>query len=219
MATVEVCGAKQGNRDGGIDMPSNDPNRFDQATKQWHGGQALEAGRLLLENLPTHLRPIWASNILRLVLGRSGVDPSLFHQVLYTAEHQPMWANGHRTFSILRNSVLELDELERTIGLTKEQKLLKYVLHLAELVAKVTYNAVSPPDEFDEDSGWSIAASLRGFVDHYWREDKFAQAAWSALTWHGNETDPRNEKEKEEKEERKEERGRSSGTRKGRSSF
>ena len=54
------------------------------------------------------------------------------------------------------------------------------LLSLAELVAKVTYNAVDPPDEFDEDSGWWIAASLRGFVD-LWMDDEFSKVAWSAL--------------------------------------
>jgi hypothetical protein len=55
------------------------------------------------------------------------------------------------------------------------------LLSLAELVAKVTYNAAEPPDPFDEDSGWWIAASIRGFVDHRWKDQEFSEAAWSAL--------------------------------------
>jgi hypothetical protein len=94
---------------------------------------------------------------------------------------------------------LALDELERTQGLTKEQKLLSYILSLAELVAKVTYNAVNPPDEFDEDSGWCLAPFLKGFADHYWPDDEFRRAAWSALTWHGNELRPYQETPNDEK--------------------
>jgi hypothetical protein len=101
--------------------------------------------------------------------------------VLYTADHQAIWGNSHRAFSTLRASTLELDELERTRGLTEDQKLLGSILSLAELVAKVTYNATNPPDEFDEDSGWWIAACLKGFVDHRWSDDEFSQAAWLAL--------------------------------------
>jgi hypothetical protein len=42
--------------------------------------------------------------------------------------------------------------------LTKDQETLASLLLLAEMVAKVTYNATDPPDEFDENSGWWIAA-------------------------------------------------------------
>jgi hypothetical protein len=75
---------------------------------------------------------------------------------------------------------LELLELETTQGLAKEQESLYDLLSLAELVAKVTYNAADPPDKFDEDSGWWIASCLRGFVD-WWKDDEFSKAAWSAL--------------------------------------
>jgi hypothetical protein len=51
---------------------------------------------------------------------------------------------------------------------------------LAELVAKVTYNATDPPDRFDEDSGWWIAACLRDLVDRL-GDEEFSEAAWSAL--------------------------------------
>jgi len=61
-----------------------------------------------------------------------------------------------------------------------EQVMFPFLLSLAELVAKVTYNAVDPPDEFDEDSGWWIAASLRAFVER-WNDTNFSEAAWSAL--------------------------------------
>lgn len=162
-------------------MPNHHSNHLVQAAENWRVGRPLEAGRLIFENLPPDVRPQWAARILRLVLTRSGIESSLFAQVLHTADHQAMWGNGHRVFSTLRASVLELDELEGRCGLTKEQELLRSILSLAELVAKVTYNAVNPPDEFDEDSGWWIAAFLRGFVDHHWSDEVFSDAAWSAL--------------------------------------
>jgi hypothetical protein len=162
-------------------MPNHDNNHLERAAEYWRGGQAIQAGKLIFENIPAETRPKWASRLLRLVLGRSGIQSSIFEQVLHTADDQAMWRNGHRVFSAVRASTLELDELERTHGLTKEQKLLGDLLSLAELVAKVTYNATDPPDEFDEDTGWWIAVCLRGFVDNVWTDDEFSKAAWSTL--------------------------------------
>jgi hypothetical protein len=162
-------------------MVKHDDDRLRRAAEYWGSGQPLEAGKLIYDSLPTEDRPRWASGILQLVLARSGIRSSLFDQVLHVATHQAMWGDGHRAFSMLRASTLKLDELERTRGLTEDEELLSSVLSLAELVAKVTYNATSPADDFDEDSGWWIAACLRGFVDHCWSDEEFSKAAWSAL--------------------------------------
>ena len=70
-------------------------------------------------------------------------------------------------------------------ALTKEQELLGWLLALAELVAKVTYNATDPQDEFDEDSGWWIAPCLKGFLDSL-NDNEFSNVAWSALCWEVN---------------------------------
>jgi hypothetical protein len=75
---------------------------------------------------------------------------------------------------------LKLEELRRKGELTKDQEVFAELLSLAELVAKVTYNATIPPDPFDEDSGWWIAPTLRVFVE-IWPDAKFSQEAWSAL--------------------------------------
>jgi hypothetical protein len=164
----------------------NGCTRVERAAKHWHAGEAMEAGRLLFETLPGHLRPIWGARILRLVISKNCVDDSsLFAQVLYDAEHERMWADGHRAFSTLRDSLLRLQQKEAAEGLTKEQTLLKSIVVLGELVAKVTYNAARPPDGFDEDSGCWIAASLKGFVDHARPAEQFSHEAWSALIWCG----------------------------------
>jgi hypothetical protein len=161
-------------------MPSHENTLLQKASEYWQGGMPLEAGRLIFENMPSNARPRWAARILSLVLARSGIQSPLFEGVLQTAEREDLWRNGHRVFSTLRASTLKLDDMERTRGLTQNQQDLRYVLSLAELVAKVTYNATNPLDEFDEDSGWWLAACLRGFVDA-WSDDEFSKAAWSAL--------------------------------------
>jgi len=160
-------------------MSNDNSNHLARAVQYWRGGQPLEAGKLIFENLPEDIRPKWASRILKLVVERSGVHSSPIEQVLYIADHTTEWRNAHRAFSTVRKSTLELDSI-RERGLTKEQELLGWLLALAELVAKVTYNATDPPDEFDEDSGWWIAPCLKGFLDLL-SDDEFSNAAWLAL--------------------------------------
>jgi hypothetical protein len=156
------------------------PDNIERAAEYWSVGKSLEAGQLIFEAMPAEARPKWAASLLRLVLDRSGVDPSHFERTLYTADNPRQWANGHRCFDILRRTVLEIDTTARKQGLTKDQEMFLSLLSLAELVAKVTYNAVDPPDPFDEDSGWWISASVKGFVD-MWNDKTFSEAAWSAL--------------------------------------
>lgn len=162
-------------------MAEMDSNRLKQAAEYWAKGQPLEAGKLIYENLAVESRPRWAARILRIVLDKSGIQSSLFDNVLTTADHEDMWSSGHRLFSTLRQSTLRLDELERIRGLSDNEELLASILSLAELVSKVTYNASNPDDEFDQDSGWWIAACLRGFMDHRWKDEEFSKAAWLAL--------------------------------------
>lgn len=162
-------------------MPQKDKSYLRQAAEHWAKSESLEAGKLIYENLPSKARPKWAARILRVVLDRSGIQSSLFSEVLTVADHEDMWERGHQVFSTLRHTTLRLNELRSSPGLTKDEDLLTSVVSLAELVAKVIYNATNPPDEFDEDSGWWIAACLRWFVDHKWSDEHFATAAWSAL--------------------------------------
>jgi hypothetical protein len=53
-------------------------------------------------------------------------------------------------------------------------------MELAELTAKVTYNATHPPDEFDEDCGWWIAVYLKRLLDSL-HDDSFSQRMWLAF--------------------------------------
>lgn len=161
-------------------MPNSDNSLLESARSLWNNGEPVEAGRLIHDNLPLESRPVWAARILRLVLDRSMADRSHFERILYDAEHPRLWANGHRCFGLLRDETLKYDHLRRRGQLNEKQEMFASILALAELVAKVTYNAAAPRDEFDEDSGWWIAASLRVFVDQ-WKDDKFSEAAWKAL--------------------------------------
>jgi len=158
-------------------MPNNDNNHLERAAAFWRGGQSLEAGRLIFENLPTEVRTKWASRILRLVLDRSGVRCSPIEQILQIADHATEWRNAHGVFSTLRKETLDLEKLQTR---SEEKNLLLCHLYLAENVAKVIYNATDPPDEFDEDSGWWIVSCLKCVLDLL-NDDAFSKAAWSSV--------------------------------------
>jgi hypothetical protein len=155
-------------------------SEIQQAAELWNGKQPFEAGRIIFEGLPKEVQPAWAARILRLVLARSGVKLKQIDRLLNIVDRREEWRKAHDAFDSIRDQTLKWDR--RAIkGLTEEQKILLEVLELAELVAKVTYNATDPDDEFNEDSGWVIAVSLRGFANIYKNED-FTQAAWLALS-------------------------------------
>jgi hypothetical protein len=158
-------------------MPDQDGSLLERASGHWNGGQPLEAGRLIFDNLPKMARPEWASRILRLVLGKSRIQIPEIDYVLEIADHTTEWRNAHGAFSALRRSTLHLERLQTR---SHDQDLILYHLYLAENVAKVIYNAVDPPDEFDEDSGWWVVVCLRSLVD-CWSDEKFSEAAWFAL--------------------------------------
>jgi hypothetical protein len=153
-----------------------------QAAELWANGKPLEAGRLVYENLPVEERPKWAARILKLILGKSGIQSSQLDKLLDIANNKHLWKEGHSVFDSIRDSTLQLDELRRTRKLSVDETLQNSVLSFAELVAKVVYNATNPPDEFDEDSGWWIAACLRGFVDNRWTDEAFEKEAWESLS-------------------------------------
>ncbi len=149
-----------------------------EARSLWKKGNALEAGKLIFENLPLGARPQWAARVLRLVVDRTGVRSQPVELAIAIANTPSDWLKAHDVFSTLRKATLELERLRSP---SPQQALLLKHLVLAELVAKVTYNSTNPVDEFDEDSGWWLAPCLKDILDSL-DDAQFAVAAWSALS-------------------------------------
>ena len=148
-----------------------------ERSRLWKKGRALEAGKLIFENLPIRKRPHWAARVLRLVVDRTGVHSQPVELAIRTANTPDDWVNAHDVFSVARSETLELDRLRE---LSPQQDLLLKHLVLAELVAKVTYNSTNPVDEFDEDSGWWVAPCLKRILDSL-DDAEFSAVAWSTL--------------------------------------
>lgn len=149
----------------------------DAAFAYWSAGDPVEAGRVILESIKKHDQPAWAANVLQRVVDKTGVKSIVFENVLLCAKNPENWSGGHKAFSLARGAVLRLEEND---DLSSEQELLLCVLLLAEVVAKVAYNAAEPVDEFDEDSGWWVAACLKEVLELL-DDDQFSEVMWTTL--------------------------------------
>lgn len=153
-------------------------NLLDQAASAWWAGRRIDAGRLLYENIPEEFRPRWAARLLRRAMKQSGAWHAAASIVLHVADHPDHWEKAHDVFSTIRRFGLELDLIQQK---TKQQQILVLVLVLAELVAKVTYNASRPADPFDHDAGWGIAACFKAVLDLA-MEDDATRLAWEIIS-------------------------------------
>lgn len=154
---------------------------LEAAKHRWQAGEALEAGRAIFGMVPVPSRPGWAAGVLRAVVVAAPEHAAEIAPVLAVADEPGRWREGHTVFEQVRRLVLKLDEDARRVGWTPKSLSHAHLLAIAELVAKVTYNATDPHDEFDEDSGWWLAVCVRNFVEHY-GDAGFERDAWLALS-------------------------------------
>jgi hypothetical protein len=105
----------------------------------------LQISKNIFEDIPNELKPIWAGLILSqfdLYLENIPTEVKLLFKII---EEPSAWKKAHHQFTqirILHNSTTEFKH--------------DLYLHLAELVAKITYNASGESGPFDFDSGWYI---------------------------------------------------------------
>lgn len=177
---------------------------------RWRGDpgaqkDGLEVGRALFVRVPTRSQPGWAAGVLRVLASAVPARSTAIRAVLAVAEDPSQWSRGHQVFDRVRGEVLILDRRPghvvvglllpawaRRLGLSRwfggEPGLHEWhmLLLLAELVCKVTYNATTPPDEFDEDSGDWIALLAKQLVDAL-GDPALEARVWEALTGVENE--------------------------------
>lgn len=114
-------------------------------------GKELEAGRLLHENMPPTRRPAWAARVLRAVLSVGMEMPPQVGTILDVAGDEARWIDGHGVFDAMRDHFLS------TFGQTEQEDRPDYWMYrLAEIVAKVTYNASGGDAPFDYHAGYRV---------------------------------------------------------------
>lgn len=103
-----------------------------------------DSGRRIFLAVPANVRPGWAATLLELLAPYEPTMPPEVQELLQLIEDDKRWPEAHKQFSRIRE--LSLRQPQNTF------------LALAELVAKVTYNASNHPAPFDADAGWYIPA-------------------------------------------------------------
>lgn len=142
---------------------------------QYRRGESASVGRQIFEALPVAARVPWAGRVLRACAGaiHEPVPPEV-DEVLALTASPSRWRDGHTAFGGVR-----LRTLDAARGTLSPQ--LAALLHVAELVAKVTYNASGEPAPFDADSGWRLGPAAMALSDCL-AEPDCEVAIWTALT-------------------------------------
>lgn len=116
----------------------------------------IKTGKDIFENLPHDIRPFWAGNILSRFDSYITEIPTPVADLYSMIDDKNRWKEAHKKFSAIRVFSLE----------NKNYKPENY-LRLAELVAKVTYNASVEPAPFDSDSGHYISSLALKTVEYF----------------------------------------------------
>lgn len=140
--------------------------------KGWTRESALEVGKALFQPLPPSEVVERAGAVLRLCRARWSPVPAV-ESVAAVAAEPARWKEGHGVFGSVRTLTLREDE-------TPTNRVYAALLYVAEIVAKIIYNATDPPDPFDEDSAGWLASVARSMADVVGDPD-FERAVWGAL--------------------------------------
>lgn len=116
----------------------------------------IELGQQIFEALPNDIRPGWAGFILSRFDHYVKNIPSCVVDLYPIIAKPERWKEAHKQFQKIRNFSLD----------NNKYKPETYLL-LAELVAKVTYNASYEPAPFDYDSGHYIPGLALTLTDYF----------------------------------------------------
>src|SRR5215213_3739205 len=124
-------------------------------TEQYDIKTNIEIGRQIFESLPNDIRPGWAGLILSRFDNLLTDIPRQVAELFLIIDNKDRWKKAHEQFGKIRRL---LDN--------KNYQPEAYLL-LAELVAKVTYNASGQPAPFDSDSGHYIPSTALNATEHF----------------------------------------------------
>lgn len=145
-----------------------------QATfNDWMATGAIAIGHALMAKLPGHVQVARAKAVLDLCRSRLGPVPEIEHVAALAADSE-RWAEAHKAFTAVRK--LRLPE-----GRKPMNEAYNALLLVAEITAKIIYNASGAPAPFDSDSPWWLPPNARDFVRAV-ADDAFAHEVWCALT-------------------------------------
>lgn len=124
-------------------------------TEQYDIKTNIEIGQQIFETLPNDIRPSWAGLVLSRFDHYIKDIPTSILELYPIIDNKDRWKEAHGQFTKIR-----------VFGLENKNYKPEYYLRLAELVAKVTYNASGQPAPFDSDSGHYIASFALKATEH-----------------------------------------------------
>lgn len=141
--------------------------------EQWlDGDDIVDFGHRLMADLPPAQQVARAKAVLDLCRGR--LPPiGAVERVATIAADPTRWAEGHDAFSAVRALTLR-EERKATHAAYKA------LLFVAEIAAKIIYNASGTPAPFDRDSPWWLANNARTFARAL-ADEVFTRQLWHAL--------------------------------------
>ena len=125
-------------------------------TPQYDIKTNIQIGQQVFENLPNDIRPGWAGLILSRFDNYIKNIPLSIKELYPIIDNKDRWQEAHAQFNKIRRFLLD----------NKNYQPETYLL-LAELVAKVTYNASGEPAPFDNDSGHHIPSLALKATEHF----------------------------------------------------
>ena len=110
-------------------------------TEQYDIKTNIKIGQQIFENLPNDIRPGWAGLVLSRFDDYIKDIPTSIFELYSIIDNKDRWKEAHEQFDKIR-----------VLGLANKNFMPENYLRLAEIVAKVTYNASGQPAPFDSDS-------------------------------------------------------------------
>ena len=129
----------------------------------------LKIGQQIFENIPNEIRPGWAGLVLSRFDHYIKDLPISVSNLYPIIDDKNRWKEAHEQFTKIR-----------VFGLENKNYKPENYLRLAELVAKVTYNASGQLAPFDSDSGHYIA-SLALLSTEYFDDNRLEEEVKSAI--------------------------------------
>ena len=140
--------------------------------EDWIAGEAALVGRRLMEPLTPAVQVARAIAVLDLCRSHWSPVPAI-ERVALVGRNRAKWHEGHDAFDDVRMLTL-LEERLRTSDVYRS------LLYVAEIVAKIVYNASNSPAPFDENSPRWLPRNARDFVKSL-GEPEVGRAIWDAL--------------------------------------
>lgn len=125
-------------------------------TEQYGIKTNIKIGQQIFENLPNDIRPGWAGLVLSRFDHYIKDIPISILELYSIIDNKDRWKEAHEQFGKIR-----------VFGLANKNFTPENYLRLAEIVAKVTYNASGQPAPFDSDSGHYIASGSLKMTEHF----------------------------------------------------